>query len=166
VSKTKNGWINFMEKVGIITTIQKDKKNVNFSNSAGISNKLLWSRDSFPNSNISNFSFCRNWRWAYVVCYVMDNGCSNPEVKFVEELIWPLVSSWYKRLIHSWACTLVLPTCGQMGKGIIYLFPQLHFLKNSPRYQDRPECLLSSSTLVRRVCLIDTPLLKTLILTI
>ena len=155
-----NEWI-LWNKVRIITTIQSVKTNLSLSNSAGISNTQNWSRDSFPKSNTSHFSFCRKWRWAYVVCYVMDNGCGNPEVKFVEELIWPLVSSWYKRLIHAWACTLVLSTCGQMRKGIIYLFPQLHFSKNSPRCQERFECLLSSSTLVRKVCLIDTTLLKT-----
>ena len=62
----------------------------------------------------------------------MDNGCGNLEVKFVEELIWLLVSNWYKSLIHAWACTLVLPACGKMRKGIIYLFPQPHFLKKQP----------------------------------
>jgi hypothetical protein len=43
------------------------------------------------------------------------------------------------------------------------MFPLSSFFKNSPRYQDRLVCLLSSLTLVRKVCLIDTLILKALI---
>jgi hypothetical protein len=43
------------------------------------------------------------------------------------------------------------------------MFLQSNFLKHSPRCQDRLVCLLSSLKLVRKVCLIDTLVLKVLI---